>query len=64
MVYPLYWKQNELLDGLWHIPMGTHTFCGKDRPIHVGEMCSLTFTEPDICQDCLARETLRLMGRG
>jgi hypothetical protein len=63
VVYPLYWKRNELLDGLWHIPMGTYTYCGKEMPISLGEVGYVTFTEPDLCQDCLVRETLRMMGR-
>lgn len=63
MVNSLYWKHNELSDDMWHIPLGEVTFCGKERPISIGTMKFLTLTEPDLCQDCLARETLRLMGR-
>lgn len=63
MVYPLYWKYNELSDNLWHIPMGIHTYCGKDRPVLLGQMKYLTLTEPNLCQECLACEVLRLMGR-
>jgi hypothetical protein len=63
MAQQLYWKKNELFDGLWHIPLGEKTFCGKERPVSMGDVKYVTFTEPDLCQDCLVRETLRLMGR-